>query len=114
MENDYYSHVEPIKVMQKFLQDKNKDNVYVATKVMNEKELESKKTFLEKQYEILPNHVWAVHSEEEKLEIIKNIKKNYPDLEDKYFVMIDDTINVLNNIMDNSAFSTVHISSFFD
>ena len=44
--------------------------------------------------------------------VVERIKKLNPNLEDKYFVMIDDTVEVLNHIMDNSNFSTVHISSF--
>ena len=43
---------------------------------------------------------------------MNKIKELNPNLEDKYFVMIDDTVEVLNHIMDNSNFSTVHISSF--
>ena len=45
---------------------------------------------------------------------MKKIKEGYPELKDKYFVMIDDTVEVLNDIMNHSSFSTVHISSFFD
>ena len=41
-----------------------------------------------------------------------DIKNKYPLVPDKNFVMIDDTVEVLNNIMNNSHFSTVHISSF--
>ena len=40
------------------------------------------------------------------------IKSKYQVVPDKNFVMIDDTVSVLNNIMNNSNFSTVHISSF--
>ena len=44
--------------------------------------------------------------------MIKKIKEEYPLLDAKYFVMIDDSIEVLNHIMENSEFSTVHVSSF--
>ena len=38
----------------------------------------------------------------------------YPDLEDKKLVMVDDTIEVLSNIQDNSGYSTAHISTFMN
>ena len=112
LENDYYENVEPLKTMQDFLKNKDLSRVYVATKVMNDEELKQKKTFLAKNYGILGDHVYSVLNDKEKLNVIKNIQKDYQNLDDKYFVMIDDTVDVLNNIMDNSSFSTVHISSF--
>ena len=112
LENDYYEKVEPIKTMQDFLKSKDLKRVYVVTKVMNDEELKQKKSFLFRNYGILSDHVYAVLSDKEKLNVIRNIQKDYQNLDDKYFVMIDDTVDVLNNIMDNSSFSTVHISSF--
>ncbi len=112
LENDYYEKVEPLKTMQDFLKNKDLRRVYVATKVMNDEELKQKKTFLFRNYGILSDHVYSVLNDKEKLNVIKNIQKDYQNLDAKYFVMIDDTVDVLNNIMDNSSFSTVHISSF--
>ena len=112
LENDYYEHVLPLKTMQDFIKSKDVRRVYVATKVMNEEELKQKKNFLAKNYGILDDHVYSVLNDQEKLNVLKNIQKDYKNLDCKYFVMIDDTVDVLNHIMDNSAFSTVHISSF--
>ena len=53
-----------------------------------------------------------MYKNEDKVEVLKKIKEKYSELDDKYFVMIDDTIEVLNYIMENSNFSTVHVSSF--
>ena len=114
LENDYYANVLPIKTMQNFLKDKDKKRVYVVTKVMNDEEFNQKIAFLTKHYQIIPSHIKKVINDEDKLQAMIEIKKDYPNLEDKSLVMIDDTINVLNNIMDNSHFSTVHISSFLD
>lgn len=111
---DYYAENRPIKVMQDFIAKKDKQRIYVATRVMNEKELEYKKNFLLKQYGILSDHVFAVYNNENKLDVIKEIHKKYPELEEKYFVMIDDTVEILNHIMDHSGYSTMHISSFFE
>ena len=110
--NDFYTDRIPFKTFQDFLSKRNILNVYVATKVMNEIEKEQKIHYLEKNYGILRDHVFEVYKNEDKLEVLKKIKEKYSDLDDKYFVMIDDTIEVLNYIMENSDFSTVHVSSF--
>ena len=56
--------------------------------------------------------MYLVYKNEDKLETIKQIQKEYPNLEEKYFVLIDDSVDVLNHVMENSNFSTVHNSSF--
>lgn len=113
-EKDFYCENRPVKVFQEFLKEKDKSRIYVATKVMNEIELTQKKKFLQKQYGILSENVFSVYENREKLDVMRKIQTFYPELEEKYFVMIDDTVEVLNHIMDHSSFSTVHISSFFD
>ncbi len=111
---DFYATKHPFKTMQNFLKDKDIQKVYIITKVMNEEELKQKKKFLMKHYHILENHIFLVYQNEEKLNTMLKVQKEYPTLEDKYFVMIDDTVEVLNYIMENSSFSTVHISSFLE
>ena len=110
--HNFYDEMRPIISMQDFIQKRNKEHIYVATRVYNEVEYEQKISFLEKHYGILKNHVYLVYNNDEKLDVMNKIKELHPNLEDKYFVMIDDTVEVLNHIMDNSNFSTVHISSF--
>ena len=83
LEEDGYKENRPIKVIQKFLENKNMQQVYVVTKVMNEKELEQKKNFLEKNYHIIRSHVYLVYKNEEKLEKIKEIRKEYKNIEEK-------------------------------
>ena len=112
VKTDFYANIPPFKTMQNFIEKKKKENIYVITKVMNDIELDQKKKFLIKNYHILENHIFLVYENHEKLEKMKDLKKEYPNLEDKYFVMIDDTVDVLNHIMEHSSFSTVHISSF--
>lgn len=111
-ESDFYKDKKPFKTFQDFLKDKDRNRVYVATKVMNEVEKEQKIRFLVTHYQILPENIYEVYEHADKLDIIKRIAKQYPLLDAKYFVMIDDTVDVLNHIMENSDFSTVHISSF--
>ena len=113
-EKDYYKDVRAFETMQKFLANKDMKRVYVATKVMNEEEHRQKVSFLNRNYGILADHVFLVYQNDEKLDVILKIKENYPNLEDKYFVMIDDSVDGLNHIMANSSFSTDHVSSFIE
>ena len=110
--NDYYSQVEPLKIMQDFIKRRNINNIYIITKVMNESELDQKIRFLEKNYHILKDHIYAVYNDEDKVKIMKKIKSQYPLIKEKQLVMVDDSVSVLNNIANNSNFATVHISSF--
>ena len=86
--------------------------VYVATRVMNDYEKKQKVAFLKKQYHILPDHVFEVYHNDEKLDVMKKVQEYYPELSDKYFVLVDDTVDVLTHVMENSHFSTVHNSTF--
>ena len=112
LDNDYYTSKSPIKTMQDFLQNKDMNRVYVATKVMNETEKKQKIAFLHTHYHILEDHIYEVYDNEEKLDVMKKVQEFYPELEDKYFVMVDDTVDILTYIMDHSSYSTVHISTF--
>ncbi len=112
LENDGYANVLPIKKMQMFINKRDKNLIYVITKVMNDKELEEKVRFLVKNYNIIPSHIYGVCSNNDKLMVMKKIRKEYANLDDKNFVLIDDTVDVLNYVMENSSFATVHISSF--
>ena len=49
---------------------------------------------------------------DEAQELIQYIKDNYPDLDDHYIVFVEDTVENLTYVMNNSKFSTVHITSF--
>ena len=110
--HNFYENLKPFETFKIFLKDKDKNKVYVATKVMNDIEKQQKIEFLEKNYGIKKENVFVVRKNEEKLEVINKIKKEYPLLDSKYFVMIEDSIEVLNYIMENSSFSTVHVISF--
>ena len=70
--------------------------------------------FLTKNYNIKKENIYCVREDNLKKEALKEIKKKYPNLEDKKIIMIDDSVSVLTDIMNNTNFSTVHVSSFFD
>lgn len=100
--------------MQKFLESKDMDRIYVITKVNDKNEIEHKVSFVQKYYNIKPQNVYTVNTEKEKKNELKKIKEKYVNLEDKKILMIDDTVEILNDIMENTKFSTVHISSLLD
>ncbi len=118
--NDFVSHEEvydkarPLKVLQKYVHKKGKDQVFVCSQA-DEHEREQKCRFVEENYGIDKSHIFFVKQKADKLGIMKEIQKTrYPSLEDRKLVMVDDSTEVLNNIQENSNFSTVHISTFME
>ena len=111
---NYYTKDKVSKKMQKFLKNKNMNNIYVITTVGHNNEGEFKKEYVNKYYNIKKENVIYVNDNIEKTKEIKKIKKQYPNLNDEQIIMIDDTTDILSDIMDNTNFSTAHISSFLD
>lgn len=111
---NFYTEELVSKKMQDFLKNKDKSKLYVITKAYNENEYEMKKTFSNLYYGIPKENVFYVENNEDKVNILVKIKEKYPDLEDEKIVMIEDTVDVLNSVMENTKFSTAHISSFLD
>lgn len=112
--NDMYRKARPLKVLQDYIKRKGTDRVYVCS-LAYENEKGPKRKFVEENYGIDESHIYFVERKSDKLEIMNKIKYTlYPDLEDKKLVMIDDTIEVLSNIQDNSGYSTAHISTFIN
>ena len=67
---------------------------------------------LRKNYNIKEDNVYMVFKDRDKLLLIDEIKEKYPDLDDHYIVFIEDTVDNLTYVMNNSKYSTVHITSF--
>ncbi len=109
---DFYSKVKPFKTIQNYLKKRNMNNIYVITKVMNNQEFLQKQSFLKKNYNIKEDNCYMVFKDRDKLLMLEEIKDKYPDLEDYYIVFIEDTVDNLTYVMNNSKFSTVHITSF--
>ena len=116
IDNDinFYTEDKVIKKMQDFIKTKNINNIYVITVSKNEKEANIKREYLIKNYNILKENIYFCLKNINKKDKLKLIKDKYKNLEDYKIVMIDDTVEILNDIMDNTNFSTVHISSFLD
>lgn len=112
---NHYTEDKVIKRMQNFLKTKNdKSKIYVITTVGHKNEGEFKREFANKYYDIPKENVFYVKKDSEKKEMLFKIKEKYQNIEDYKIVMIDDTVSILSDIMENTKFSTVHISSFFD
>ena len=111
---NHYKEDKVIKRMQNYLKTKDMGRIYVITLVGNENEGKFKVEFANKYYNILKENVYCVKNNDEKKDILLKIKEKYPDVNNHSIVMIDDTTSVLTDIMENTEFSTVHISSFLD
>ena len=88
--------------------------IYVITTVGSNNEGEFKRDFVNKYYGILKENVYYVNKNRDKTSVLLKIKEKYPQLNSKKIVMIDDTVDILNEIMEKTDFSTAHISSFLD
>ena len=100
--------------MQNYLANKDMKRIYVITTVGSNNEGEFKKDFVSRYYNILKENVYFVDKNRDKTKILFKIKEKYPNIEDRKLVMIDDTVDILNDIMEKTNFSTAHISSFLD
>lgn len=111
---NYYTQDKVINKMKNFLSSRDMSRIYVVTVIGHDNEWDFKKEFANKYYKIFKENVYCVKRNKDKKDILFKIKESYPALEDYKIVMIDDTVAVLNDIMENTNFSTVHISSFLD
>ena len=111
---NYYTEEKVSKKMQDFIKTKDLNRVYVITKARTQREIDFKKVYLSKYYNIKTENVYYVKDDYEKKEKMKIIKEKYQDLDNHKIIMIDDLVTVLSDIMDNTPFSTAHISSFLD
>lgn len=109
-----YTEDKVSKRMQDFLKKKDNSRLYVITKVEAENEDGFKKVFANKYYNIPFENIYDVSTNEDKADVICEIKKKYPNLDDSKVIMIDDTVDILTDVMRKTNFSTCHISSFLD
>ena len=100
--------------MQKFLQSKDMSNIYVITVAGSKNEIKFKKDFVKKYYNIPREKVYCVKNNKQKVDELITIRRKYPYLKDYQIIMIDDTVDILNDVMEKTEFSTAHVSSFLD
>jgi len=111
---NFYTEDKVSNKMKQFFKGKDMSRIYVITTVGNNNEGEFKKKFVNKYYNILKENVYYVQKNSDKTNKLVEIKQKYPELEDYKIVMIDDTVDILNDIMEKTKFSTAHISSFLE
>ena len=101
------------KTLQSFIKNIDSKKVYILSRCFTKEEQDLKDNFLLRNYNILKDNIMYVESYKDKLEALNLVKKLNPDIDDEHIIMVDDNIDdVLNYIMDNSNYSTVHVSSF--
>ena len=106
------STVSPIKLFQNFIERKGIDNVYVCSKASTE-EYASKIKFCQDGYGIPSNHIFLVASKTEKLDILRSFSVAL-DVPEEKIAMVEDTVETLDMIFNNTNCATVHVSSFLD
>ena len=109
-----YTEDKVIKKMQEFIKTKDTNKIYVVTTVGNSNEEGFKKEFVEKYYGIPRENLYGTSNDNEKIHKLIEIKNKYPELEDRKLIMIEDSVSILNEIMQKTGYSTAHISSFFN
>ena len=109
-----YTEDKVIKKVQEFINTKDTSKIYVVTTVGNSSEEEFKKEFVEKYYNIPRENLYGTATDSEKIQKLIEIKSKYPELKDHKLVMIEDSVSILNEIMEKTGFSTAHISTFFN
>ena len=112
--NNLYGKECVIKRFQEYLKDRDMSRIYVITKAYSENEWEDKKNYAFKYYNIPKENVYYVDKNVDKVKVMLKVREQYPNLEEYKFVMIDDSVDVLTEIMNTTNFSTAHVSSFVD
>lgn len=100
--------------MKKFLENKDMSRIYVITRAISDQERALKKEFANKYYNILKENIFYVKDNKDKVIKLLEIRNKYPELQDYQIIMVEDTVSILNDVMEKTNFSTAHISSFLD
>ena len=113
--HNIYDGLRPLKTIQNVLEEHNNPKRVFTCSVAAPYEVEAKKSFVLKNYDIPEENIIFVESKKEKLSVLHKIHDEYfPDLDPKMVVMIEDTTATLTQIQENSEFSTMHVSSLLD
>ena len=101
------------KTLQSFIDKKDNKKVYVLSRIYTDEEKNQKDDFLLRNYNVIKDNIMYVNDYKDKLDALNFVKKLNPDTDDEHIIMVDDNVDeVLNYVMDNSNFTTMHISSF--
>lgn len=109
---DMYSHIQPVKTLQKFIKSKNIDEIYVCSKA-EPAELKSKMDFCIREYGIMPDHIKCVNHKSDKALFLDELSKKLG-ISQRNIALVEDTIETLDSIAQIRGYFTVHVSSFME
>lgn len=109
-----YEKARPLATLQKWMAEyTNPNRLFVCTTASDMEEFKKKAAFVIRNYPIKESSVFMVKDQSEKLNVIRMIHNTYfPELDEQYIVVVDDTVKILTQVQENSGYTTVHISSF--
>lgn len=106
-----YDGVRPLKTMQKLISSLDKDKVFICSRAALKGEPEAKRKFLLEDFNLKPDHIYFVKENNEKLDILRKIQ-NLTKVEDELILLVEDSTDVLYNVLINTNYSNMHISYF--
>ena len=106
-----YAHIRPVPQLQRFIEEKGADKVF-ACSVAEDYEEEGKRDFVVDGYGIAPEQVLFVRSKKEKVPALKGLASSLG-LPEKRVALVDDAVETLDVVMEETDCTTVHVSSFF-
>lgn len=108
-----YDNVRPLKTMQKLISKLDRDKVFVCSRVTLGGEAEAKKKFLIKNFNIRPDNIYFVKENKGKVEVLKEIQERTK-VEDELLLMVEDSAEVLYDVLTNTNYSNLHVSYFIE
>lgn len=108
-----YDGVRPLKTMQKLISSLDKDKVFICSRAALKGEPEAKRKFLLEDFNLKPDHIYFVKENNEKLDILRKIQ-NLTKVEDELILLVEDSTDVLYNVLINTNYSNMHISYFIE
>lgn len=111
-DNNLYSKINGLPYLQKFIENKNIDDVYVCSQA-DEYESVAKIKFVTDNYNVKRENIHLVKDKSMKVNVLNMIRdaKNIPENE---IAIIEDTVKTLDAIAKEHNYVTVHVSSLFD
>lgn len=106
-----YDNVRPLKTMQKLISSLDKDKVFICSRATLKGEPEAKLTFLLENFDLRPDHIYFVKENIDKIDVLKNIQ-DIKKVEDELILLIEDSTDVLYNVLVNTNYSNMHVSYF--
>lgn len=110
-EHDPYAHIRPIRLLQRFIEEKGRERVY-ACSCAQPFDAPGKRAFCQREYGLDPSHVRLVEKKGEKAAYLRELSTSL-NVPEERVALVEDTTSTLYQVNDAGAFTTVHVSSFF-